>query len=71
MRRNSLVRISQRMTLAHWLMSSGRSRYELVQRENAAPMMVSEVGRMTYGSVSLPAGIIFVVPSSCFSASSR
>ena len=32
MRRNIRVRISQRTTLAHWLVSSGRSRHDWTQR---------------------------------------
>src|SRR3546814_3943805 len=48
-RRNIRVRISQRTTLAHWFMSTGRSRQLCTQREKAAPMTVSDVGRTTSG----------------------
>ena len=33
-RRNMRVRISQRTTLAHWLISTGRSRHDWIQRAN-------------------------------------
>ncbi len=39
MRRNMRVRISQRTTLAHWLVSSGRSRQLWIQRAIASPMI--------------------------------
>ena len=57
MRRNMRVRISQRTTLAHWLISTGRSRQLCTQRAIASPMMVSEVGRTTSGSSSFGVGI--------------
>jgi hypothetical protein len=41
------VRSSQRNTLAHWLMSTGRSRQLWIHFEKKWPMIVSEVGRMT------------------------
>ena len=56
MRRNSRVRISQRTTLAHWLMRIGRSRYDCTHLAYIAPMIVSQVGRTTSGSSSLPGG---------------
>jgi hypothetical protein len=43
-RRNIRVRISQRITLAHWLMSSGRSRWLWIHLWKKWPMMVSLVG---------------------------
>ena len=46
------MRISQRMTFAHWLISSGRSRHESIHLAKKWPMIVSEVGRMTYDSSS-------------------
>ena len=71
-RRNKRGRISQRITFAHWLIKSGRSRYDSIQRAKAAPMIVSEVGRITYGSASSPAGIILVLPvTGSFTASRR
>ena len=39
------MRSSQRMTLAHWLMSSGRSRQLSIHFEKKWPMIVSDVGR--------------------------
>mmetsp|Transcript_22814 Transcript_22814/g.70485 ORF Transcript_22814/g.70485 Transcript_22814/m.70485 type:complete len:413 (+) Transcript_22814:169-1407(+) len=51
-RTNGRVRISQRTTLAHWLTSSGRSRYELTHWLNIWLTTVSEVGRTTSGSSS-------------------
>ena len=50
------MRISQRTTLAHWLMSTGRSRHDCTQRANAAPITVSLVGRTTSGSSSFAVG---------------
>src|SRR3546814_2729104 len=41
-RRNIRVRISQRTTFAHWLISTGRSRHDWIQRENAAPIRSEE-----------------------------
>ncbi len=52
MRRNRRVRFSQRITLAHWLMSSGRSRWLVIHLQKKCPMIVSLVGRTTYGSSS-------------------
>src|ERR1035438_5405441 len=49
-RRNMRVRSSQRMMLAHWFTSIGRSRQLLIHLAKKWPMMVSDVGRMTYGS---------------------
>ena len=46
------VRSSQRTTFAHWLISSGRSRHELIHLLKVTPMIVSEVGRTTSGSAS-------------------
>ena len=51
-RRNTRGRSSQRTTLAHWLISSGRSRYDPIHFEYISPMTVSEVGRTTSGSAS-------------------
>ena len=62
-RRKSRVRISQRTTLAHWLISSGRSRWLLIQRWKASPMIVSEVGRTISGSSSLASGSGSSLPS--------
>ena len=56
-RRKSRVRISHRTTFAHWLMSSGRSRWLCTHFAKVAPMIVSLVGRTTSGSSSSPAGI--------------
>ncbi len=56
--RNSLVRrkirgrSSHRTTFAHWLSSSGRSRYESIHLAMNSPMTVSLVGRTTTGSAS-------------------
>ena len=48
-------RSSQRTTLAHWLRSIGRSRWEPIQRDMSSPTIVSELGRMISGSSrSLP-----------------
>ena len=55
-RRNSRVRISQRTTLAHWLMRIGRSRYDCTHLAYIAPMIVSLVGRTISGSSSWPVG---------------
>ena len=51
-RRKSRVRFSQRTTLAHWLISRGRSRQDWIHFLYMAQMMVSEVGRTTSGSSS-------------------
>ncbi len=51
---------------AHWLISSGRSRYELIHFANERPMIVSDVGRTTRGSDSSAAGIR--LPSASFSS---
>ena len=61
MRRNIRVRISQRTTLAHWLIRIGRSRYDCTHLAYMAPMIVSLVGRTTSGSSSLPVGHQFAV----------
>jgi hypothetical protein len=55
-RRNMRVRISQRTTFAHWLVSSGKSRQLCTQRLIACPITVSDVGRTTSGSSSLDSG---------------
>jgi hypothetical protein len=60
------VRISHRITLAHWFSFSGRSRYDFIQRLNASPMIVSDVGRMISGSASSAPGSGFSSPSICF-----
>ena len=52
MRRKIRGRSSQRTTLAHWLSSSGRSRYELTHLAMNSPITVSDVGRTTTGSAS-------------------
>ena len=51
-RRNSRVTFSQRTTLAHWLMSSGRSRHDWIHLAYMVPMMASDVGRTTRRSSS-------------------
>jgi hypothetical protein len=51
-RRNSRVTFSQRTILAHWLMSTGRSRHDWIHLAYIVPMMASEVGRTTRGSSS-------------------
>ena len=51
-RRNIRVRSSHRITLAHWLTSIGRSRWLEIHFAKKCPMIVSEVGRTTYGSSS-------------------
>ena len=52
-RRNMRVRSSQRTTLAHWLMSSGRSRQLWIHLAKKWPMIVSEVGRIDVGLLEL------------------
>ena len=52
MRRNRRVTFSQRTMLAHWLMSTGRSRQDWIHLAYIVPMMASEVGRTTSGSSS-------------------
>src|SRR5215218_904310 len=51
-RRNSRGRSSQRTTLAHWLSSRGRSRWDWIHLANRWLTTVSEVGRTTSGSAS-------------------
>ena len=51
-RRNSRVTFSQRTTLAHWLISTGRSRHDWIHFAYIVPMMTSEVGRIASGSSS-------------------
>ena len=55
-RRNILVLISQRITLAHWLTRIGRSRYEWIQFLYVFHIMVSDVGRMISSSSSFASG---------------
>ena len=45
-------RFSQRITLTHWLIRIGRSRYDCTHSEYIVPMMTSEVGRIASRSVS-------------------
>ena len=52
MRRNGRVTFSQRTTFAHWLMSTGRSRHDLIHFAYIVPMMTSDVGRTTSCSSS-------------------
>jgi hypothetical protein len=40
------------MMFAHWFKSRGRSRHESIHLPKKWPMIVSDVGRMTYGSSS-------------------
>ena len=76
MRRKMRGRSSQRTTFAHWLSSSGRSRYDWIHLAMSSPKRVSEVGRTTSGSSSsLPPAIVTTAssglkPSTC-SASRR
>jgi hypothetical protein len=51
-RRNNRGRSSQRTTFAHWLSSSGRSRWLVIHFDIERPMIVSDVGRTTNGSSS-------------------
>ncbi len=51
-RRNMRGRSSQRTTLAHWLIRTGRSRCEEIHLAIISPMIVSEVGRTISGSSS-------------------
>ena len=51
-RRKGRVTISQRSTFAHWLMSTGRSRYDSIHFAYIEPMMASLVGRMARRSSS-------------------
>ena len=51
-RRKRRVTFSHRTTLAHWLMSTGRSRHDCIHFEYIVPMMASEVGRTTSRSSS-------------------
>ena len=53
MRRNGRVTFSQRTTLAHWLMSTGRSRHDLIHFAYIVPMMASDVGRTTSALLEL------------------
>ena len=46
-RRNGRVTFSQRTTLAHWLISIGRSRHDWIHFWYITPKIVSEVGRTT------------------------
>ena len=52
MRRNGRVTFSQRTTLAHWLMSTGRSRQDLIHLAYSVPMIASDVGRIASRSSS-------------------
>ena len=76
-RRNMRVRSSQRMTLAHWLISRGRSRWESIHLAKKCPMIVSDVGRMQYASSSsLPPACVTTAssganPSTCSASFSR
>mmetsp|Transcript_25646 Transcript_25646/g.61787 ORF Transcript_25646/g.61787 Transcript_25646/m.61787 type:complete len:331 (+) Transcript_25646:617-1609(+) len=54
--RNGRVRSSQRTTLAHWLIFSGRSRWLWIQFLNMYQIIVSLVGRTMRGSSSLLSG---------------
>ena len=75
-RRKMRGRSSQRTTFAHWLSSSGRSRYDWIHFAMSSPKSVSEVGRTTSGSSSvLPPATVTTAssglkPSTC-SASRR
>ena len=51
-RRNRRGRSSQRTTLAHWLISSGRSRWLWIHLAKKLLITVSLVGRTTTGSSS-------------------
>ncbi len=53
MRKNNLViLVSQRTTLHHWLMRSGKSRWLLVHLAKLSAIIVSEVGRTASRSLS-------------------
>ena len=77
MRRKRRGRSSQRTTLAHWLMSSGRSRWLCTHLEKKWLITVSLVGRTTSGSSSsLPPPWVTTAssgakPSTCSASSFR
>ena len=46
------MRFSQRITLTHWLMSTGRSRYDWIHSAYITPTITSDVGRIASRSAS-------------------
>ena len=55
-RKKSLVLISQRTTLAHWLINKGRSLYDCIHFLYIDQITVSDVGRTITSSSSLDSG---------------
>ena len=76
-RRNGRVTFSQRTTLAHWLMSTGRSRHDWIHLAYIVPKITSDVGRTASrsSSFSVPPWVIHATcgakPSTCSASFSR
>ena len=54
--KNNLVLISQRTTFAHWLIITGRSRYDVIHFLNIDQIIVSDVGLTIISSSNFESG---------------